>query len=242
MAKLPNIRRFTLEDFQSQRDWIGNLIDPLNTFMLATVSALSNNLTLSENNIAQFSQLKVRTSSALTAGTSYATTFSKTFTDANVDTGTETITISAHGFATGDRVQLTSTGTLPTGLSLATDYWVTRTGANNLTLASTLSNAFSGTAVNITAAAGGGTHTITVWQQLPPYATLFEATQFKCNLKTKPVAVIVCSALENESTPKRVNYGCTVDWSFTNGLVVIENVSGLEPGREYSILFLAIGG
>jgi hypothetical protein len=242
LARLPKVKRFAIEEFQSQKEWIGNLLDPLNTFMLATVSALSNNLTFSENSIAQFASLKVRTATDLTPGTSYATTTSKTFLDADVNTGTEVITITTHGFATGDRVQLTTTGVLPTNLSLLTDYWVTKTGTNTLTLSSTLALAFAGTAVNITAAAGGGTHTISLWQQMPPYATLFETTQFKSNLKVKPVAVFVCSAVENEATPKRVNYGCTVDWTYANGLVVIENVSGLEPGREYTILFLAVGG
>jgi hypothetical protein len=83
-----------------------------------------------------------------------------TFVDGNVTVGTDSITLTAHSFQTGDYVQLTSTGTLPAGLSLATDYYVIYVDANTIQLANSLSNAHAGTVVTITAAAGGGTHTV----------------------------------------------------------------------------------
>lgn len=85
----------------------------------------------------------------------------KTFVDANVNVSTDVITITAHGFATGLKVAASNAGgTLPTGLT-ATNYFVIALTANTIQLASSLANAQAGTAVNITAAAGGGTNSLT---------------------------------------------------------------------------------
>ncbi len=84
-----------------------------------------------------------------------------TFVDGDVTVGSDLIAETAHGLETGDVVRLTTSGTLPAGLALATDYYVIRVDANSFKLASSLANAEAGTAVDITAAAGGGTHTVT---------------------------------------------------------------------------------
>ncbi len=85
-----------------------------------------------------------------------------TFVDGDVTVGTDLITKAAHGLTTtGLKVQLTSSGTLPAGLALATDYFVIVVTSGTYMLASSLANAQAGTAVDITAAAGGGTHTVT---------------------------------------------------------------------------------
>lgn len=85
----------------------------------------------------------------------------KTFADADVNTTNDTITEASHGYKTGLKVALTNSGgALPTGLS-ATDYYVIRVDDNTIKLASSQANALAGTAVNITAASGGGTHTLT---------------------------------------------------------------------------------
>ena len=84
----------------------------------------------------------------------------KTFDAATgVNTATEVITSTAHGFVTGRKIALTTAGVLPTGLS-AGNYWVIKVSDDTLKLASSLSNAVAGTAVNITAA-GTGTATMT---------------------------------------------------------------------------------
>jgi len=87
-----------------------------------------------------------------------------TFVDGDVTVGTDNINTTAHGYADLQKVQLTSSGTLPAGLALATDYWVIKVDADNYKLASSLANAIADTAVDITAAAGGGTHTTTTVQ------------------------------------------------------------------------------
>ena len=83
------------------------------------------------------------------------------FVDGDVTVGTDTITETAHGLVTGDVVQLTTTGTLPAGLALATDYYVIRVDDDSFKLAASAKDAEEGVAVDITAAAGGGTHTVT---------------------------------------------------------------------------------
>lgn len=90
-----------------------------------------------------------------------ASTGAQTFVDANVNTGTDTVTIASHGWLTADSVRLTTTGVLPGGLALATTYYIIRVDANNIKFASTVANSYAGTAIDITSAAGGGTHTVT---------------------------------------------------------------------------------
>jgi len=86
----------------------------------------------------------------------------KTFVDGDVNVSTDEVTITAHGFLTGLLVRLTTTGVLPAGLALATDFFIIRIDANTIQFATTQANATAGTPVDITAAAGGGTHTVDV--------------------------------------------------------------------------------
>jgi hypothetical protein len=83
------------------------------------------------------------------------------FVDADVTPASDSIAEASHGFQTGDKVQLTSSGVLPAGLALLTDYYVIRVDANNIKLASSQYNAEWNIPVDITAAAGGGNHTVT---------------------------------------------------------------------------------
>lgn len=84
------------------------------------------------------------------------------FVDGDVDTAADTITETAHGYVTGVRVTLSTTGTLPTGLSPTTTYYTIRVDADTLKLATSYANAVAGTAADITAASGGGTHTLSL--------------------------------------------------------------------------------
>lgn len=89
-----------------------------------------------------------------------ATPVAKTFVDGDVDTTENTITKTSHGFVSGLKVAATSDGTLPGGLS-TTNYYVIVVSSSVIKLATSLANAVAGTAVDITSAAGGGTHTLT---------------------------------------------------------------------------------
>lgn len=81
----------------------------------------------------------------------------KTFTTIAV---ADTIQLTAHGLTLGTTVDFITTGTLPTGLSLATTYFVIPIDADTIQIASSLANAYAGTAVAISAGTGTGTHTI----------------------------------------------------------------------------------
>lgn len=79
-----------------------------------------------------------------------------TFTAATTDI----CTAAGHGLLTGDGpVRLTTSNTLPAGLSLATDYYIIKLSADTFSLATTRTNAYAGTAVDITGT-GTGTHTL----------------------------------------------------------------------------------
>lgn len=81
--------------------------------------------------------------------------------------GTATITIASpavvteasHGLATGSIVYFTTTGALPTGVTANTRYWAIVNDSNTFRLATSLSNAFAGTAIN-TSGTQSGTHTV----------------------------------------------------------------------------------
>lgn len=83
------------------------------------------------------------------------------FVDGDVTAGSDTIAETGHGMLTGHGpVTLTTTGVLPDGLALATPYWIIRVDDDSFKLATSRALALAGTAVDITAAAGGGTHTL----------------------------------------------------------------------------------
>lgn len=92
----------------------------------------------------------------------YATKADLTFVDADVTAGSDTIVEAAHGMATGDGpYRLSNTGgALPAGLAVDTNYWIIAPTDGTFKLASTKANALALTAVDITAAAGAGTHTL----------------------------------------------------------------------------------
>lgn len=49
MAVIPPIRKFYIEDYASQKNWIGPFLIIMNTFMTTVVTALTKNLTLVDN-------------------------------------------------------------------------------------------------------------------------------------------------------------------------------------------------
>ncbi len=83
-----------------------------------------------------------------------------TFVDGDVGVLANTVTKAAHGWATGRKVAATTNGGLPTGIT-ATNYYMIVVDANTLQFAASAALALVGTAIDITAAAGGGTHTLT---------------------------------------------------------------------------------
>ena len=94
-------------------------------------------------------------------------TSTHTFVDGDVTAGDDTIDETNHGLTTGQTITLTTTATLPAGLALLTTYYVIVVDADTYKFATTLANAIDGTDVDITGAAGGGTHTATFQTYVP---------------------------------------------------------------------------
>jgi ribosomal protein L19 len=85
-----------------------------------------------------------------------------TFASAAVNTGTEVITITAHKLATGSPVIYNmGAGTVITGLTNNATYYVIYDTANTIKLAASSVDAYAGTAINLTGAGTGTTHTLT---------------------------------------------------------------------------------
>jgi len=124
-----------------------------------------------------------------------------TFVDADVDTAADTI---AEGAWEGDsatkinayaRVRLTTSGVLPAGLALAVDYWTVPTSdAGKFKLASSYANALAGVVVDITGAAGGGTHTITQYTPDGRY-NIVSINIYRSNSGTEGAAFLFVSTL-----------------------------------------------
>lgn len=93
---------------------------------------------------------------------SYKALINLSFVDGDITTGTDTIAEATHGMLTGDGPYRLSNsgGALPAGTAVDTNYWIIAPTAGTYKLASSKANAIALTAVDITAAAGGGTHTL----------------------------------------------------------------------------------
>jgi hypothetical protein len=92
----------------------------------------------------------------------------KTFAGTAVNTISEVITIGAHWFRTGDKVQYSNGGgTTITGLVNNTTYYIIKSSSTAVKLASTYQNAIDGTAVNITSAGVGSSHSLSNQLDLP---------------------------------------------------------------------------
>jgi hypothetical protein len=82
--------------------------------------------------------------------------------DSKVDVSANTIAIASHGYLDGLKLQASSTGTLPAGITTATNYFVIVVDSNTIKLATSLSNALAGTAIDLTdQGTSGATGTLT---------------------------------------------------------------------------------
>ncbi len=97
--------------------------------------------------------VKVRPATTTLFHAAYTSTFT-------ADAGTDIMTSSATVPITGIAVTVSNSGgALPTGLSASTNYFIINVSSTTFKLATTLANAFAGTAIDITGA-GSGTNTI----------------------------------------------------------------------------------
>lgn len=130
-----------------------NIIRPMEFVSSAGVSVRGHASVIADNDIKGFTgfgiflQPKEVTDAAVDA---------TTFVDGDVDVGGDFVTIADHLFRDEDGpIQLTTSGTLPGGLATATDYFVFVDGDDV-----SFSLEINGSIIDITSAAGGGTHTM----------------------------------------------------------------------------------
>lgn len=176
-----------------------------------------------------------------------------TFVDGNVNTGTDIITVTAHGYTTGSGAELTTTGTLPAGLTLTTLYFLRSVSANEITLHPSVSDAEANTnIVNITGAAGGGTHTINNYTiNLGGSPDLSGVKVSRCRVTTTGTSHIIAfdgihGLSDGDIVVARLGTGGTIPVGLTNGYAYHVHVSTLGAPtttcRLYSALTLAIAG
>lgn len=118
---------------------------------------------------------------------------SGTFVDGDVNTGTDTITDTAHGLSDGTRVKFSNSGgALPGGITAGTIYYIISATDNTFKISTT----FGGSAVDITSAAGGGTHT---WTNVDTPGNLSINTRYYVAVVAKDKAGARHLSLPNES-------------------------------------------
>lgn len=162
-----------------------------------------------------------------------------TFTAASDDICTAV----AHGLQTGDGpIRLTtSAADLPLNLLTATDYWIIKLDADTFNLASSLANAYAGTAVDI-ADAGTGTHTLSdtadtergLWGHF-----VYEASQAETNHDASFTYVIVDGTVDGNSCLRMNAGGANTQVEMTSHIQSIWEVPG-EDGHTYGDLMRAM--
>ena len=142
-----NVSDGALELISNGTDW----------FIVASWIGLPVSTSLSQNYvpIGNASNIYTATNTSL-VGDIAASTSSATVTISIATPGV--VSDTAHGLSTGDKVYFTTTGALPSPLAVNTTYFVIVTGSNAYELATNLSNAAAGTAINTTGTQSG-THT-----------------------------------------------------------------------------------
>lgn len=93
------------------------------------------------------------------------TAVTEDFQTSDVDTGTDIITVT-RAFITGEKVVFSGTD-LPAPLQSATEYWVIRVSDTTIRVASSLTNAYNGTFIDLTDV-GSGTHTVSLLSVIVP--------------------------------------------------------------------------
>ena len=66
--------------------------------------------------------------------------------------------------------------------------------------------------------------------------------KFLCTTGTKPMGLWVVSAKEVADNPATLTTAVFADWSYVNGQIVINNISGLTSGHKYDICVIIVTG
>lgn len=76
----------------------------------------------------------------------------------------------------------------------------------------------------------------------PDYCELFEPAKYAIRFKGAPVLVILGSCAEVAGNRVTNFQATTVDWSYQDGAVTINAVSGLQPEKQYDLVLYTSGG
>lgn len=76
----------------------------------------------------------------------------------------------------------------------------------------------------------------------PNYVELLRAVQVGMNLNFTPVGIVVLNCVDQANSRAINRYGVSVDWSFREGIITINAVSGLEVDKTYAVTLWIVGG
>ena len=172
-----------------------------NNSVSISASVLTNNLTNLANNINNYSgrtgvkaslssDLKhiilenengddVKISNFTSSNTTNALTFNTTGLGSSAST---TINSSGHGYSTGDKLVYNAAGTALNNLTSGTTYFVIKVDANNFKLASSASNASSGTAITLGGSGGNASDKFIIPMNLEILSNDFSSTSRSVDL------------------------------------------------------------
>lgn len=156
-------------------------------------------------------------------------TLTFTISDANVSTGSDLIATTAHGLPNGTAIELSNSGgALPGGLAASTTYYVRNAAADSFQLSLTP----AGSVIDITSAAGGGTHTITI---IPTVIASSGDVPFKRCGAGHSISVRVNPLPESELMPRhRYLYAMVVPTAnLSAGTWVVDLVNRPEQWQQF---------
>lgn len=67
-------------------------------------------------------------------------------------------------------------------------------------------------------------------------------TQYLWKYQSNPVGVLIINTIDTSSSPAVITSAVTCDWSYSSGVITINNITNLDSLRTYSVTFLTIGG
>lgn len=68
------------------------------------------------------------------------------------------------------------------------------------------------------------------------------AVQFPWPYASAPIGVLIIASSDTSAIPKTITAAVTCAWSYSAGTVSINNITGLDAARQYSLTFLVLGG
>lgn len=67
-------------------------------------------------------------------------------------------------------------------------------------------------------------------------------TSFRWDYLTQPVGLIVARAYQTDGTASPITNAVYADWTYSQNIITVNNITGLNSAHTYSITFLVFGG